>query len=69
MSFPNALTSMFKTSNNKNYKLRSNALDFALPKPTTNYLKKSFSYSGAAFWNDLLVSISNLFSFFYTPCV
>ena len=50
---PECLTSMFKTSNNKNYKLRSNTLDFALPKPTTNYLKKSFSYSGAALWNDL----------------
>ena len=40
-------------SNNKNYKLRSNELDFALPKLTTNYLKKGFSYSGAALWNDL----------------
>ena len=40
------------TTNNKNYNLRSNELDFALPKPNTNYLKKSFSYSGAALWND-----------------
>jgi hypothetical protein len=51
--FPKCLTSMFNTSNNKNYNLRSNELDFALPKPNTNYLKKSFSYSGAALWNDL----------------
>ena len=51
--FPECLTSMFNTSNNKNYNLRSNELDFALPKPNTNYLKKSFSYSGAALWNDL----------------
>ena len=50
---PECLKSMFKTGNNKSYKLRSNELDFALPKPTTNYLKKSFCYSGAALWNDL----------------
>jgi hypothetical protein len=43
----------FNTSNNRNYNLRGNELDFALPKPNTNYLKKSFSYSGAALWNDL----------------
>ena len=49
--FPESQTSMLNTSNNKN--LRSNELDFALPKPNTNYLKKSFSYSGAALWNDL----------------
>jgi hypothetical protein len=52
--FPESLTSMFNTSNNKNYNLRSNELDFSLPKPNTNYLKKSLSYSGAALWNDLL---------------
>ena len=39
--FPKCLTSMFNTSNNKNYNLRSNELDFALPKPNTNYLKKA----------------------------
>jgi hypothetical protein len=38
--FPECLTSMFNTSNNKNYNLRSNKLDFALPKPNTNYLEK-----------------------------
>jgi hypothetical protein len=35
--FPECLTSMFNTSNNKNYNVRSNELDFALPKPNTNY--------------------------------
>jgi hypothetical protein len=53
--FPECLTSMFNTSNNKNYNLRSNKLDFALPKPkpNTKYFLKSFKYSGAALWNDL----------------
>ena len=45
---PECLKNMFKTSNNKNYKHRSNELDFALPKSNTNYLKKRFSYSGAS---------------------
>ena len=35
--FPECLTSMFKTSNNKNYKLRSNALDFAFFTSKTDY--------------------------------
>jgi hypothetical protein len=50
---PECLASMFNISNNQNYNLRSNELDFSIPKPNTNYLKKSFSYSGAALWNDL----------------
>ena len=27
--------------------------DLALPKPKTNYLKRSFKYSGAVLWNSL----------------
>ena len=50
---PEGLTSMFTTTNNSNYNLRSNEIDFAMSKPNTNYLKKSFSYSGASFWNSL----------------
>jgi hypothetical protein len=48
--FPECLTSMFSTSNNKNYNLRSNELYFVLPKPNTNYLKKKASviHAGAA---------------------
>ena len=52
---PKCLKSMFKSSNNKIYKLRSNELDFTLPKPNTNHCKKSFSV-GAALWNDLPMS-------------
>ena len=50
---PEGLTSMFTMTNNSNYNLRSNEIDFAMSKPNTNYLKKSFSYSGASFWNSL----------------
>jgi hypothetical protein len=31
------------------YNLRSNDTDLALPKPKTNYLKRSFKYSGIIF--------------------
>ena len=50
---PEGLISMFTSNNNSNYNLRSNEIDFAMSKPNTNYLKKSFSYSGASFWNNL----------------
>ena len=36
---------------NREYNLRSNDTDLALPKPKTNYLKRSFKYSGAMLWN------------------
>ena len=29
----------------------------ALPQPRINYVRKSFSYSGAAFWNSLSTDI------------
>ena len=38
---------------NREYNLRSNDSDLALPKPKTNYLKRSFRYSGAVLWNSL----------------
>jgi hypothetical protein len=44
---------MLSLSNNEKYQLRSNGLNFQLDKPRTNFLKKSFSYSGAKCWNDL----------------
>ena len=34
---------------NREYNLRSNDTDLALPKPKTNYLKRSFKYSGMVF--------------------
>ena len=38
---------------NREYNLRSNDSDLALPKPKTNYFKRSFRYSGAVLWNSL----------------
>ena len=35
------------------YTLRSTDTDIALPKPRTEFLKKSFKYSGAKLWNSL----------------
>ena len=35
------------------YQLRNTENKLALPQPRTNYLKKSFSYSGAKLWNSL----------------
>ena len=35
------------------YRLRNTENKLALPQPRTNYLKKSFSYSGAGLWNSL----------------
>ena len=35
------------------YILRSTDTDIALPKPRTEFLKKSLKYSGAKLWNSL----------------
>ena len=35
------------------HNLRSNTVDFHIPKPKTNFMKKSISYSGALLWNNL----------------
>ena len=50
---PNYLTMLFSNCNNINYQLRSNNLKISLPKPKTDFLKKSFAYRGAASWNKL----------------
>ena len=39
------------------YGLRDSFRKLNLPKPRTNYLKRSFSYSGALLWNSLPESI------------
>ena len=44
---------MFEISNNEFNNLRSNAVDFHIPKPETNFMKKGISYSGALLWNNL----------------
>ena len=38
---------------NINYNFRNIETDLALPRPCTNFLKRSFRYSGAMLWNNL----------------
>ena len=38
---------------NINYNLRTLVTDQALPRPKTNFHKRSFKYSGAMLWNNL----------------
>ena len=40
-------------SQNDSYALRCNERKLYLPKPNTNFLKKSFSYRAAVSWNKL----------------
>ena len=44
---------MIRTS----YRLRNSEMRLALPQPRTDYVRKSFSYSGAALWNSLPTDI------------
>ena len=51
---PDYLSEMFvDRSNITNYTLRDTTGKLAIPQPRTNYLKNSFSYSGAVLWNSL----------------
>ena len=49
---PNYLCNMF-TPTALSFDLRDASQKLYLPKPRTDYLKRSFSYSGASLWNDL----------------
>ena len=42
------------------YDLRNSEIKLNLPKPQTNYLKRSFCYSGALLWNSLPQNIRRL---------
>jgi hypothetical protein len=46
---------MYKTLSGQTpqYSLRNSNGELFIPKPNTNYLKRSFSYSGAFLWNNL----------------
>ena len=50
-----SLKSLFTLKNNiqSTHNLRSSATDLALPRPKTEYLRHTFSYSGAKLWNSL----------------
>ncbi|RMX49139.1 hypothetical protein pdam_00003948 [Pocillopora damicornis] len=54
---PEYLTSKFIKRNESNYSLRDSVSKLVVPCPRTNYLKNSFSYSGATLWNSLPCSI------------
>ena len=58
---PTYLQELFIKCNNDNYHLRSNNSKLALPKPKTNFLKRSFSYRAAQGWNELPNSITENF--------
>ena len=50
----NELTSKFVSRDEiTSYRLRNTENKLVLPLPRTNYLEKSFSYSGAKLWNSL----------------
>ena len=49
---PTYLCNLFATRT-PNYYFRNAKKNLMLPKPRTDYLKRSFSYSGALLWNNL----------------
>ena len=58
---PEYLQSLFSQRRSV-YNLRDSEGKVTLPKPSTNYLKRSFSYSGAMLWNNMLKSLKNVVS-------
>ena len=64
---------MFKTLNDQSseylkpfstdYGLRNSDSKLALPKPRTDFLKRSFCYSGAHLWNSLPSNVRAIRSF------
>ena len=42
------------------YDLRNSFQKLTLPRPRTNYLKRSFSYSGALLWNSLFENVTEI---------
>ncbi|CAB3999982.1 RNA-directed DNA polymerase from transposon X-element, partial [Paramuricea clavata] len=64
---PDYMHSMFVNRDSVNpYSLRNTENKLAVPKPRTNYLKNSFSYSGAVLWNSLPIGLrqaNNLINF------
>ena len=58
-SMPSYLRPLFSIRNTE-YNLRNNQFKLNLPKPRTNYLKRSLSYDGALLWNRLPEEIRSL---------
>ena len=68
---PEYMHSMFVDRDSVNpYSLRNTESKLAVPKPRTNYLKNSFSYSGAVLWNSLPIGLrqANNLTNFRTGC-
>ncbi len=58
---PDYLIDLFRKTNTLlSYETRQAEFNFVLPKPNTNFRKKSFSYRGALAWNDLVPNLKNL---------
>ena len=58
---PEYLQSLFSQRRSV-YNLRDSEGKLTLPKPSTNYLKRSFSYSGAMLWNNMPKSLKTAVS-------
>ena len=57
------LRSSFVARDNLNsYHLKKTENTLVLPQPRTDYLKKSFSYSGAQLWNSLPIELRQVTS-------
>ena len=55
---PDYLSSKFvDRSSVSNYSLRDTEGKLVIPQPHTNYMKNSFSYSGAVLWNSLPIEL------------
>ena len=58
-NMPSYLRTLFSIRHT-DYNLRNNQLKLNLPKPRTNYSKRSLSYNGALLWNSLPEEMRNL---------
>ena len=50
---PETLSAIFRINRNESYRLCNNYINFMLPKPKTNFMKRSISYSAVSRWNKL----------------
>ena len=59
---PEYLCNLFtKCTNASNYSLRSSKNgNLFVPRPNTNFMKKTFSYSGTILWNALPMHLKNI---------
>ena len=57
---PEYLRCLFTQRHVNDYNLRNLERKLSLPKPNTNYLKRSFYYSGPFLWNNLPQDLKNV---------